>query len=890
MALLESEVARCHDIIARLEKQNLDKVCEVNEVRREFDVQRAEIISRMEAEIKKTRDLYEAELARRVAVAATPATPFVAPPTTMSATPPRTMTPPVSAPAAKMIATTTMPATTGGPATMPSAKPQQTNLPSAMPTQQVNPPGGMMSMQQQSTQPTQPSTLPSKMLSPEQDKKTKQQPAKKGPPQSHVTATTPRPASVTRATKDSVPIVTPVVERAFCEYPPVNIADEVDVAMDGDDDAMPRRYKGLGPSMEGEITPLFQNGYGFLIEDFETDTTAFYNDTNEYELHVEYHLGPRSKIEPGKDVEVRRDGEGWIVYKLAIYPNKTSVCFRGVPNGYRRRVCLIPITDFYREMVARETRTAVEEDIKEMEIVVPANCNSIDAALTCIAEGCRFIDKEFKPCQESIARSFEPSRPVMAWQRPQQYLPPHLVDSIALFNKVEPNDIDQGALGDCWFLCAMSCLAEFPELIEKLFDPIVDDTIFEHDTRSGAYFVRLLKDGWWNVVVVDDYFPVMGGKAAFACNRDDPTELWVAILEKAFAKLHGSYAAIAGGNPAHALRDLTGFPATGLEFADEDLDKLYNYLEQCDQKNYMLTFATPGIDTSSYNVRSEGKKKQKMQDKYAAVGLACGHAYSVISVKSFPKKGLRLLKVRNPWGNSSEWTGKWSDRDDAWLEHPDVAEACGWEIADDGTFWMAWEDVTEYFEHCNISYANDYCDWRAKGKFEGGVPTVALAISADEPVDVYVTLSQPDMRGQDPESKGEAVFTLLSVVETEGNVSETKLHASKNAEEPATKPAFSNARDISLKLHVKPGHLPSLVVPRVYKGEGRTTPYILAVRFCSDAPVPKVQPVRLPDDYPLLENYRRFEAQRDRVKPCRTDCQKLEGTRLSAAFTDTFEF
>eukprot|EP00802_Teleaulax_amphioxeia_P006538 Tamp_06542.p1 GENE.Tamp_06542~~Tamp_06542.p1 ORF type:complete len:298 (+),score=55.52 Tamp_06542:593-1486(+) len=94
---------------------------------------------------------------------------------------------------------------------------------------------------------------------------------------------------------------------------------------------------------------------------------------------------------------------------------------------------------------------------------------------------------------------------------------------------IQPGDIAQGQLGDCWLMAALACLAEHPAAIQRCF-------LTRERSVRGCYRIQLY-DGQKKEFVklsIDDYLPTDNGRPLFA--KPNGSELWVLLLEKAFAK------------------------------------------------------------------------------------------------------------------------------------------------------------------------------------------------------------------------------------------------------------------------------------------------------------------------------------------------------------------
>lgn len=296
--------------------------------------------------------------------------------------------------------------------------------------------------------------------------------------------------------------------------------------------------------------------------------------------------------------------------------------------------------------------------------------------------------------------------------------------SMNLFKgEIEAMDIKQGELGDCWLLASMACCAEHPGVINRVF------ITPELDPR-GKYKVRLfdVRDKTWKNITVDDYVPCKrGGSSADQVMRDrkkmprtrfarpNHKELWAMILEKAVAKLCGSYAAIEGGFTEWGIVCLTG----------RDAWRYFNEDGMFNRRNLIME-RNEGKDTVGMTSKATGEKHphdyffQVIQRyhrngailccggvKDESQGLVKGHAYSLLCVaqatKSFASQEyFRFVQIRNPWGDG-EWTGRWADKSKEWNEFPYVREVLGQTSKDDGAFWMQWEDFCTYWGYVGCS-------------------------------------------------------------------------------------------------------------------------------------------------------------------------------------------
>jgi len=419
-------------------------------------------------------------------------------------------------------------------------------------------------------------------------------------------------------------------------------------------------------------------------------------------------------------------------------------------------------------------------------------------------DGKTFVDPSFEPSYKSLCAAgmtlpASLTEMLISWRRPVDIGNPFA--KIQLFAKgVSPRDVCQGLLGDCFLLAVLASLAalhrrevwDIRKLIDDRFSHLglyvlsLSLSLSHAHTRSSRfaqlirytqirYGIKLFVRGRWITIPVDDYFPTVATMINYktsaqdqltrwsACfssisNYENATscrkELWCALIEKAFAKLAGSYAAVeevSVGSLGYTLNTLTGGVA---ERVDSESSEMWN----------KMTSSAANCIVASLRIDYEKKFGEKIGiDGSSSEGLVTNHVYSVID--TLEHDGVKLVRVRNPWGHTS-WNGAYSKKHSSWNNHStllDTARAAEVKMGttfmtvesnrsfaasvraetgspsfleNDGIFWMEYKDFCDRFVCfiCDLSEERTATTVRGHwkiGKSAGGRPKKYQAVQKE---------------------------------------------------------------------------------------------------------------------------------------------------------------
>ena len=204
---------------------------------------------------------------------------------------------------------------------------------------------------------------------------------------------------------------------------------------------------------------------------------------------------------------------------------------------------------------------------------------------------------------------------------------------------IELTDVNQQGTGDCFMLSVLADVAKIkPDMIRAMVKPSGEGvyTVTFHRRKDVVSVLWAMISGGDQFepvdVTVDSNFGTNTANSGRGqAQVGNQHEIWVQVVEKAFAKLNGGYDKITkGGYPQDAMETVTGRPAGSRPLAQVTVSDLQAALAG-HQPVIMSTIKSSAVDGSVPN------------------GMIGSHAYVLDLIQSAPD-GQPLVLLKNPWG------------------------------------------------------------------------------------------------------------------------------------------------------------------------------------------------------------------------------------------------
>jgi len=331
-----------------------------------------------------------------------------------------------------------------------------------------------------------------------------------------------------------------------------------------------------------------------------------------------------------------------------------------------------------------------------------------------------FVDNLFPTNEESITffdQRFQSKITENNYKIPdgnKKWLIPHEMNKkkkYFLYDSITAEDVHQGQLANIYFLNCLISLAS-KNLIERLFEKT------ESNTANNCYALKTYIQGKQKIVAINDYFPCLKSKF-FAFSYAGPSELWVPVVEKVWAKINRSYAMTLIGSPMDPFSAFCEAPCIEYNHMKyKNKDEIYNIIIESLSHNYNI-FSAP----------SNNEDAEKL-------GLFHNHSYNIIKIKKHNE--LILLQLQNKWGGY-EWKGDYSDNSEKWTD--ELKLVYDMKICDEGIFFIKIEDYLKYFPKTYILKFNE--GWKygfKKFNLTSAKNAIGMKLIVNEHSKIYITL------------------------------------------------------------------------------------------------------------------------------------------------------
>ena len=278
--------------------------------------------------------------------------------------------------------------------------------------------------------------------------------------------------------------------------------------------------------------------------------------------------------------------------------------------------------------------------------------------------------------------------------------------------------IFQGDLGNTYLINALSLLGRNKDLLQQI-------VVSLSNAKRGLLTFRFSLEGRWVYLHVDSWLPCRTfGELVFARSVNS---YLVSFIEKALAKLFGSYEALTHGTVEQALRYFSPTMAVlPLRFEkelseDTACDEVWGRLEEgldCElgEVGCIRTLPDP------YGERAQDRKGIELDQMYEVLGVVVAEAAASLDYDAITVGLVCLRAIQSPEAGGGMFEGRWRAGHELWSQFPQINATVkektdsiidrirqvgsSREVESCELFWMQIEDFVDSFNR--LYFVRDY--------------------------------------------------------------------------------------------------------------------------------------------------------------------------------------
>lgn len=282
-------------------------------------------------------------------------------------------------------------------------------------------------------------------------------------------------------------------------------------------------------------------------------------------------------------------------------------------------------------------------------------------------QGLLYEDPEFPALNTFLFSTDEEMDAVLDTMKNWEWLRPSEIFAKTVFYDTASQyntELRLGTYSSIKFVNAVATLTHSRQ-IEQIFVDV------DH-INMGYVCFQFFKNCEWQYVLIDTRLPFSTELKKFLFSHNGSFDvMWLALLEKAYAKLNGKYQYLSSLSYEDILIDMSCCSLDKIKVSDPDNESIVN------SKKLFSTISNYMSSKNPHIVVCMNKNKKAVHagmPDAGEYGIFENLVHTIINYEDITHKDFKFFRIKNFWGSDSNWSGPFSNNSDEWEKYKSLRD------------------------------------------------------------------------------------------------------------------------------------------------------------------------------------------------------------------------